>query len=332
MESFILLRIERFKECRSGITAKIGAYFIDFIQKKQGVFCFCMNDGFNETPRHGTDIGPAVSADLGFIMDPSQRNTGEFSVQCTGNGTGKAGFTDTGRSHKANDRRLCFRSKDPDSKILKDTFFNFCKAVMVFIQKFCRSFQIKKVFAFFFPRQGKYPFQIVSCHGGFRHHRRHGRQMGDFFFQFLFIFIRNSAFLKLLPVFFRFCILGNFITETVMDTFYFLPEVVVTLFLFHTTPHFPIDFRFQAADLYFFIKKPTDKDQSFHDVVFFQNSLPSCGADRHLCRNKVSSVSRRVGSFQLLHLLLRNILLGIVDPFKEGFQKSPSIGFPAKFI
>ena len=174
MESLVLFRIERFQERRSRIAAKIRAHFIDFIQKKKGIFCFCMSNGFDEAPRHGTDVGAAVPADFSFIMDTAQRNTGEFFVQRTGNRAGKAGLTDTGRSHKANDRRLCFRSKDTDGKILKDTFLNFCKAVMVFIQKFRCFFQIEKVFAFFFPRQGKYPFQIVSRHGSFCHHGRHG--------------------------------------------------------------------------------------------------------------------------------------------------------------
>ena len=129
--------------------------------------------------------------------------------------------------------------------------------------------------------------------------------MGDFFFQFLFIFIRNSAFFEFLPVFFRFRILRNLVAEAVVDALYFLPEVVIALLLFHTAPHFPVYFRLQTADLYFFIKKPANKNKSFHNVVFFQNSLPSCRADRHLCRNEISGVSRRVGSFQLLHLLIR---------------------------
>jgi len=156
--------------------------------------------------------------------------------------------------------------------------------------------------------------------------------MGDFFFQFLFILIGNSAFFEFLPVFFRFRILGNLVAEAVVDALYFLTEVVIALLLFHTAPHFPVYFRLQAADLYFFIKKPANKNKPFHNVVFFQNSLPSCRAYRHLCRNEISGVSRRVGSFQLLHLLIRKILLGIVNPFKEGFQKGPSVCFPTKRV
>lgn len=39
---------------------------------------FCMGNGSDEAPRHGTDIGAAVPADFSFIMDTAQRNTGEF--------------------------------------------------------------------------------------------------------------------------------------------------------------------------------------------------------------------------------------------------------------
>mgnify|MGYP007126720271 CR=1 FL=1 len=174
VEGAVLLRVQRFQQSCRRVAPEVACQLVDLVQQHQRVGGLGGDHGADDLAGHGTDVGAAVPADFSFIMDTAQRNTGEFFVQRTGNRAGKAGLTDTGRSHKANDRRLCFRSKDADSKVLKDTFFNFCKAVMVFIQKFRCFFQIERVFAFFFPRQGKYPFQIVSRHGSFCHHGRHG--------------------------------------------------------------------------------------------------------------------------------------------------------------
>ena len=69
VESFVLFRIECFKQCRSRITAEIRADLVDFVQQHQRVVDADFADGFNEAAWHSTDVGAAVAADFSFIMD-----------------------------------------------------------------------------------------------------------------------------------------------------------------------------------------------------------------------------------------------------------------------
>lgn len=87
-EMAVLLRIKDFKQHRSRIASEIAADLIDLIEHENRCFTGCFKS-LNNPPRHRTDIGPAVAAQLGFIAQATDRDPDELPAECSGNRAAK---------------------------------------------------------------------------------------------------------------------------------------------------------------------------------------------------------------------------------------------------
>src|SRR6185436_14021296 len=74
----VLLWIEHFQQCRSGIAAKIRADLVEFVEKNHRVAAFDAAQRLNDPARHRAYVGAAMSANLCFIAQSTKRNTREL--------------------------------------------------------------------------------------------------------------------------------------------------------------------------------------------------------------------------------------------------------------
>ena len=72
----VLLGVQYLKQGRGRVTVGIVGELVDLVQQDQGIAYPGLGEGVNDSSGHGADVGLAVAADLGFVMDATQRNAG----------------------------------------------------------------------------------------------------------------------------------------------------------------------------------------------------------------------------------------------------------------
>src|SRR3712207_1516513 len=81
-------------------------YLVYFVENKDRVTCSRFLNTFDDSARHGTDIGTAMASYFGLVVQTTQRYAYVLALQCLGNTFTQAGFTHARRAIKANDWRL----------------------------------------------------------------------------------------------------------------------------------------------------------------------------------------------------------------------------------
>src|SRR3982074_3156527 len=71
-KAVVLGRVEHLEERRRGISAPVGADFINLVQHEDGVTRFGASDALDDPSWHGADIGTPVSTDLGLVSHSTQ--------------------------------------------------------------------------------------------------------------------------------------------------------------------------------------------------------------------------------------------------------------------
>ncbi|OQC53698.1 MAG: hypothetical protein BWX55_00919 [Deltaproteobacteria bacterium ADurb.Bin022] len=100
VERKVLLRIEHLQKRSRRIASEIGAEFIHLIQTKDRIIGTGFFQKLDDFSGHRSDVGPAVSSDLGLIVNPTQGNTDKFSVRRPGHRFGNGCFSHTRRTDK----------------------------------------------------------------------------------------------------------------------------------------------------------------------------------------------------------------------------------------
>src|SRR5439155_362650 len=78
--------IERFEQRRRGITAKIAADFVDFVEHENRIFGLSAADALDDLSRQRTDVSAPVTANFSFVMHAAKGQTNEFAAQSACNG------------------------------------------------------------------------------------------------------------------------------------------------------------------------------------------------------------------------------------------------------
>ena len=128
VEGRVLFRIEDFQQCGSRISPEIHRHLVYFIQQEDRVHGAGLFDHLNDLTRQGSDIRSAVSPDLGFIPDPTQREPDELAAGRTGNRHSKRSFTNSRRAGKAQYRAFGFLDQLAYGEELQNSIPSPCRA------------------------------------------------------------------------------------------------------------------------------------------------------------------------------------------------------------
>ena len=72
VERPVLLGIEHFEQCGGRIATKIRGHLVDFVEKEQRIAYAALREVLDDLARHGTDVGPAMTADFRFVTHAAQ--------------------------------------------------------------------------------------------------------------------------------------------------------------------------------------------------------------------------------------------------------------------
>ena len=89
-EGVVLLRIEHLEERRRRIAAEVAAELVDLVEHEDRVVRPGLLQALDDPARKGADVGPAVAADLGFVLHAAEGDADELAAQGARDGASRA--------------------------------------------------------------------------------------------------------------------------------------------------------------------------------------------------------------------------------------------------
>ena len=268
----VLLRVQRLKQRRRRVAAVVRSQFVDFVQHHERIAAFRLNDPVNDAPRHGADVGFAMTANLRLVMDAAQRDAHQFASGRPGDTHGNTGFPGARRAHQAEHSAANIRSKAAYRQILQDPFFHLFQPVVVLVQHFPRQREILHFFRGFPPRQFQADIDITAQHRRFRRAESLFAQAAEFLFQFFAHFLRASQTVDSFGIFREIVHLVLF-AKFRLNSPKFLPQEVFPLIFHHLFLCLRRQFLFNLQHLNFSAQKPVQHHKAAAGVVALQDLL-----------------------------------------------------------
>ena len=153
VEGGVLLGVEDFEKGGRGVAVVAHAlYFVNFVEDKDGVADARFFDVLKYAARHSTDIGTAMAADFGFVVEAAECDADVFAVHGFGDAFAEGGFAGAWRTYEAEYGAFEVAFELEDGDVFHDAFLDFFHAVVVAVKNFLGVGGAKVVFAVFVPR------------------------------------------------------------------------------------------------------------------------------------------------------------------------------------
>ena len=233
MERRVLLGIEYFKQCRSGIALKVGTNFVYLIEYKDRIALLGFGYGLHNAAGHSTYIGATVTTYLGLIVKTAQRNAHILTMNGTCYTLTQRCFTYSGRAVKTQNRSMREVGKFHHSKMLNDAFFDLFESIMVFIENGSGLLEVYIVLAILIPGQVEDVVEIAILYRVIGGLGMESFQLTHLFFKdFSYIFtpeFLSATIAQLLHLLFY-----AIASQLLLDSAYLLLQEVLTLLLVDT--------------------------------------------------------------------------------------------------
>src|ERR1700704_423726 len=133
-EVLVLFGIEDFEQGRRRITAPVGADLVDLVQHEDRIARPGDLHLLQDSPGHGADVGSPVSADLGLVVDATERQPYELATQRPRDRLAEAGLADAWRSDETENGRAQALRALADGHVFQDAFLDFFDAIVIFVE------------------------------------------------------------------------------------------------------------------------------------------------------------------------------------------------------
>ena len=130
-ERLVLLRIEDFEERGLGRAAPASAHLVDLVEEEDRVLDLRLSERMEDPAGEGPDVGPPVSADLGFVADTAERDPDERSPGRVGDRLAERGLSDARRPDEAKEGPARVARELQHRDVLEDPLLDVLEAVMI---------------------------------------------------------------------------------------------------------------------------------------------------------------------------------------------------------
>src|SRR6266496_1823750 len=124
-EHEVLLGIENFQQSGGWVATEIHGHLVHFIEHEDGVLGAGLLHHLDNLARKGTDVGPAMTANFGFVTHTTKRHTDKLAPRCLGYGHSERSLADSGRTDEAQNRAFGVFHQLADGKKLKNAILDF---------------------------------------------------------------------------------------------------------------------------------------------------------------------------------------------------------------
>ena len=102
-EGVVLGGVKNLEERRRGVATPVGADLVDLVKHDDRVAGSRLFQRAHYAPGQRADVGAAMAADLGFVMDTAQRDAGELAAQRAGDRLAQRRLAHSGRTDQRDD-------------------------------------------------------------------------------------------------------------------------------------------------------------------------------------------------------------------------------------
>ena len=105
-EGVVLGRVEHLEQRRRGVAAPVGADLVDLVEQDHRVHRLGVAQGADDPSRQGADVGAAVAADLGLVVEAAEADADELAPEAAGDRLADRGLAGAGRPDQGQDRAV----------------------------------------------------------------------------------------------------------------------------------------------------------------------------------------------------------------------------------
>src|SRR5258708_3333779 len=109
-KSIVLRGIQNFQKRRRGVTTIIRAKLINLVQHHHRVIYPSAPHRLNDSTRHRTDVGAAMTAQFRFVSDPTKAKAFEVAAERSCDRSAQRRLADARGANETKNRALCVRS------------------------------------------------------------------------------------------------------------------------------------------------------------------------------------------------------------------------------
>ena len=155
VEGFVLLGVEHFQQGAGGVAVvSILGNLVDLVEHKHGIARISLDEAFDDTAWHRANVGAAVTADLGFVMQAAQRSTHILAVHRIGDTAAERSLAHTRRTVEAEDGGAgCIVTEIAHGNVFQDALLDLLHPVVVLFQNLLSTREVVVAFCALVPRQ-----------------------------------------------------------------------------------------------------------------------------------------------------------------------------------
>ena len=167
-EVLVLLGIEDLEQRRGRVAAPVGADLVDLVEHEHRIVRLRAPDCLQDATRHRPDVGPAVAADLGFVVHAAERCARELATHGAGDRLAERGLADSRRSDKAEDGlaaavgRPSHLLQAAHREVLDDALLDLVQVVVVRVEDLARLLDVYLAAGRHVPRQRDHQLEVGS--------------------------------------------------------------------------------------------------------------------------------------------------------------------------
>ena len=164
LERVVLLRVEDLEEGRRRVAPEVHPDLVDLVEHEDRVVRAGRLDVLDDPSGQRADVGPAVAANLGLVVDPAEAHPDELAAHRPRDALAERGLANTGRADEGKDRAADLVGQGPDREVLEDPLLDLLEAVVVLIEDLGGRLDVELVVRRDVPRQAHEPVDIRPDH------------------------------------------------------------------------------------------------------------------------------------------------------------------------
>ncbi len=285
LERGVLLGVQHFQQCRSWIAAEVRGHFVDLIEQKDGVLGACALHVLDDLARQRSNVGAAMTADLGLIAHAAQGQAHELAARGLRNRHAQRRFAYARRPDEAEDRALRIFDQLAHGEELEDALLDLLKAVVIFVQHFLGEVDGARFLGTLLPRHGEQPVDVVAAHGGLGRHGWHGFELLQLLDRLVEHILGHACGLDLLAQFVELALFAA--PQFLLDGLDLFVEVVLFLRPLHLPLYARLDVAVKVEFFDFDVEHIGNARQARRGIEDAEQFLLLLDADLQICRDGV---------------------------------------------
>ena len=306
----ILFGVEHFEQRAAGVSPKIPAQLVDFVEHEDWVAAFHAPQVLDDAAGHCPNIGAPEAADIGLVAHPAQGKPDKFAVHGPGNAQPQAGFADPRWADKAEHQPLAFAANlvadgfsaaalsEPsfsaqlaDRQKFQNSFLDLGEPIVVFVEHRACVFDVQIVDCAVAPGQADHQVQVGLDHavlGGLDRHAPHPCQLAQ---RLAFGLFAHSGGCD---SFFQFSNVRGmlvFFAQLFLDRTHLLAQKELTLHPFHFALCLRLDFAPQFEHFNFFFEQLDQAQQFVAHPIHLEHRLGIFQFEAHAAGHQVGQLA-----------------------------------------